>query len=154
MGKFYISNVVENYINNTLAEAAAAQERLDSTIARLTARSPDVTDQYKVAPQPGHGPGTYQPRAWATNKDTVALFVPQSAFDGTWQGFQQARDKAISWLRGHKYAVEDGQKLCWGPAFELDPEPLSYRDTGGVSWYNAAIGVEPTYQLARIHARA
>lgn len=154
MGKFYISNVVENYINNTLAEAAAAQERLDSTIARLTARSPDVTDQYKAAPQPGHGPGRYTPQARATNKDTVALFVPQSAFDGTWQDFQRARDQAISWLRSHRYQVEDAQKLCWGPAFGLDPEPLSYRDTDGVSWYNASIEDEATYQLARIHARA
>ncbi|MBM6976427.1 hypothetical protein [Intestinimonas butyriciproducens] len=155
MGKFYISNVVENYINNTLAEAAAAQERLDSTIAQLTARSPDVTDQYKAAPQPGHGPGTYQPRARATNKDTVALFVPDTSFKaGDWQDFQRARDQVISWLRSHRYQVEDAQKLCWGPAFGLDPEPISYRDTDGVSWYNAAIEDEPTYQLARIHARA
>ena len=155
MGKFYISNVVENYINNTLAEAAAAQERLDSTIAQLTARSPDVTDQYKAAPQPGHGPGTYQPRARATNKDTVALFVPDTSFKaGDWQDFQRARDQTISWLRSHRYQVEDAQKLCWGPAFGLDPEPISYRDTDGVSWYNAAIEDEPTYQLARIHARA
>ncbi|MBM6886305.1 hypothetical protein [Pseudoflavonifractor phocaeensis] len=130
------------------------QKRLDATIARITGSSQTVADSYRTTPQPGHGPGRYTPQAKATNKDTVALFVPQSAFDGTWQGFQQARDKAISWLRSHRYQVEGGQKLCWGPAFALDPEPISYRDTGGVSWYNAAIEDEPTYQLARIHARA
>ena len=151
MGKFYISNVVENYINNTLAEAAAAQERLDSTIARLTARSPDVTDQYKAAPQPGHGPGTYQPRARATGKDTVALFVPDTSFKaGDWQDFQRARDQAISWLRSHKYAVEEGQKLCWGPAFELDSSPLSYRDSDGTNWFNCGITKETDFWQARV----
>lgn len=151
MGKFYISNVVENYINNTLAEAAAAQERLDSTIARLTARSPDVTDQYKAAPQPGHGPGTYQPRARATGKDTVALFVPDTSFKaGDWQDFQRARDQAISWLRSHKYAVEEGQKLCWGPAFELDSSPLSYRDSDGTNWFNCGITEETDFWQARV----
>ncbi|OUO32044.1 hypothetical protein [Flavonifractor sp. An306] len=155
MGKFHISEVMDNYINNTLKEEAEKQRQLDAFVRRMTSRSPDVTDQYKVAPQPGHGSGTYQPRARATGKDVVSLFIPETSFkSGDWQDFQQTRDKAISWLRGHKYAVEDGQKLCWGPAFELDPEPLSYRDTDGVSWYNASIEDEATYQLARIHARA
>lgn len=130
------------------------QKRLDATIARITGSSQTVADSYRTTPQPGHGLGKYQPRARATGRDTVALFVPQSAFDGTWTGFQEAASEAVDWLRRNRYQVEDGQKLCWGPAFELDPEPLSYRDTGGVSWYNAAIGDEPTYQLARIHARA
>lgn len=152
--EFYVSNVVERYLRNTLTQEAEAQRRLDDTI-RLRSRSTDVADQYKTTPQPGHGPGTYQPRARATNKDTVALFVPDTSFKaGDWQDFQRARDQAISWLRSHRYQVEDAQKLCWGPAFGLDPEPISYRDTDGVSWYNAAIEDEPTYQLARIHARA
>ena len=152
--EFYVSNVVERYLRNALTKEAEAQRRLDDTITRLTSRSPDVADQYKATPQPGHGPGTYQPRARATNKDTVALFVPDTSFKaGDWQDFQRARDQAISWLRSHKYAVEEGQKLCWGPAFGLDPEPLSYRDTDGVSWYNASIDTEPDFQLARLHSR-
>ena len=151
---FYISELLNRVIGNSQQQETEHQRELDRTIERLTASSPAVTDQYKATPQPGHGPGTYQPRARATARDTVALFVPQSAFDGTWPGFQEAASAAISWLRSNRYQVEQGGALCHGPAFDLDPEPLSYRDTGGVSWYNAAIGVEPTYQLARIHARA
>lgn len=150
--EFYVSNLVERYLRNTLTQEAEAQRRLDDTITRLTSRSTDVADQYKTAPQPGHGPGRYTPQAKATNKDTVALFVPQSAFDGTWQGFQQARDKAISWLRGHKYAVEGGQKLCWGPSFELDSSPLSYRDSDGTNWFNCSIDREQDFLRARVSA--
>ena len=135
MSKFHISEVMDNYITNALKTEEDSQRRLDSTIARLTSRSPDVADQYKATPQPGHGPGMYQPRARATGQDLVSLFIPADSFDVLeYKDFQRARDQAISWLRSHKYAVEDGQKLCWGPAFGLDPEPLSYRDTDGVSW--------------------
>ncbi|WP_297243565.1 hypothetical protein [uncultured Flavonifractor sp.] len=141
-------------LGNSLQQEVESQQRMDATVARIIGSSQTVADSYRTTPQTGHGPGRYTPQAKATNKDTVALFVPQSAFDGTWQGFQQARDKAIDWLRSHKYAVEDAQKLCWGPAFGLDPEPLSYRDSSGKTWFNASIEDEPTYQLARIHARA
>lgn len=152
---FYISELLNRVIGNSQQQETEHQRELDRTIERLTASSPAVTDQYKATPQPGHGPGTYQPRARATGKDVVSLFIPDSAFkSGDWQDFQRAASEAIDWLRRNRYQVEDGQKLCWGPAFGLDPEPLSYRDTDGVSWYNAAIGDEPTYQLARIHARA
>lgn len=131
------------------------QKRLDATIARITGSSQTVADSYRTTPQPGHGPGTYQPRARASGKDLVSLFIPDTAFTaGDWQDFQRAASEAIDWLRRNRYQVEDGQKLCWGPAFGLDPEPLSYRDTDGVSWYNASIEDEATYQLARIHARA
>lgn len=155
MSKFHISEVMDNYINNTLKEEAEKQRQLDSTIARLTNRSPDVADSYRTAPQPGHGPGTYQPRARATGKDVVSLFIPDSAFkSGDWQDFQRARDKAIDWLRSNRSSVENGGTLCWGPAFGLDPEPLSYRDSNGIVWFNASIEREQDFQLARIHARA
>lgn len=151
MSKFYISETMNRYLNNALKSEEDSQRRLDSTIARLTSRSPDVADQYKATPQPGHGPGGYQPRARATGKDVVSLFIPDSAFkSGDWQDFQRARDQAISWLRSHKYAVEEGQKLCWGPAFDLDPEPLSYRDTDGVSWFNCGITEETDFLRARV----
>ena len=142
-------------LGNSLQQEVESQQRMDATVARIIGSSQTVADSYRTTPQPGHGPGTYQPRARATNKDTVALFVPDTAFkSGDWQDFQRAASEAIDWLRRNRYQVEDGQKLCWGPAFGLDPEPLSYRDTDGVSWYNAAIEDELTYQLARIHARA
>ena len=141
-------------ISNSLTQQAESQRALDRTIARLTSRSPDVADSYRTAPQPGPGPGGYQPRARATNKDTVALFVPDTSFKaGDWQDFQRARDKAIDWLRSNRSSVENGGTLCWGPAFGLDAEPLSYQDTDGVSWYNASIDTEPDFQLARLHSR-
>ena len=143
----------DRLIGNSLTQQAESQRELDSTIARLTSRSPDVADSYRTAPQPGHGPGTYQPRARATGKDVVSLFIPADSFDVLeYKDFQRARDQAISWLRSHRYQVEDGQKLCWGPAFGLDPEPLSYRDTDGVSWYNCSIDTEQDYLRARVSA--
>ena len=153
MGKFHISEVMDNYIANALKTEEDSQRRLDSTIARLTSRSPDVTDQYKVAPQPGHGPGTYQPRARATGQDLVSLFIPADSFDVLeYKDFQRARDQAISWLRSHRYQVEDAQKLCWGPSFELDSSPLAYRDDTGRAWYNCSIDTEQDYLRARVTA--
>lgn len=153
MSKFHISEVMDDYINNTLKEEAEKQRQLDAFVRRMTSRSPDVADQYKAAPQPGHGPGTYQPRARATGKDVVSLFIPETSFkSGDWQDFQRARDQAISWLRSHKYAVEEGQKLCWGPAFELDSSPLSYRDSDGTNWFNCSIDTEQDYLRARVSA--
>ena len=140
-------------LGNSLQQEVESQQRMDATVARIIGSSPAVTDQYKAAPQPGHGPGTYQPRARATGKDVVSLFIPETSFkSGDWQDFQQTRDKAISWLRGHKYAVEDGQKLCWGPAFELDSSPLSYRDSDGVNWFNCGITEETDFLRARVSA--
>ena len=140
-------------ISNSLTQQAESQRALDRTIARLTSRSPDVADSYRTAPQPGHGPGGYQPRARATNKDTVALFVPDTSFKaGDWQDFQRARDKAIDWLRSNRSSVENGGTLCWGPAFGLDAEPLSYQDTDGVSWYNCSIDTEQDFLRARVSA--
>lgn len=150
---FYISELLNRVIGNSQQQEAEHQRQLDNTIARLTARSPDVADSYRTTPQPGHGPGRYTPQARATGRDMVSLFVPDTAFDGTWVDFRRARDEAIAWLRANRYAVVDSQKLCWGPAFGLDAEPLSYQDTDGVSWYNASIDTEPDFQLARLHSR-
>lgn len=130
------------------------QKRLDATIARITGSSQTIADSYRTAPQPGHGPGRYTPQVRATGRDVVSLFIPDSAFKpGDWQDFQRARDKAIDWLRSNRSSVENGGTLCWGPAFGLDAEPLSYQDTDGVSWYNASIDTEPDFQLARLHSR-
>lgn len=129
------------------------QKRLDATIARITGSSQTIADYYQTAPQPGHGPGRYTPQARATGRDMVSLFVPDTAFDGTWVDFRRARDEAIAWLRANRYAVVDSQKLCWGPAFDLDDSTLSYRDSSGTAWYNAAIEREQDFQLARIKSR-
>lgn len=150
--EFYVSNVVERYLRNTLTQEAEAQRRLDDTI-RLRSRSTDVADQYKTTPQPGHGPGTYQPRAIATSRDLISLHIPATSFDGSWSGFEQARDKAIAWLRHNRSQVINGC-MCLGAGFDLDSEPLAFRDDKAQLWYNCAIDTEADFQLARLHSRA
>ena len=150
--EFYVSNVVERYLRNTLTQEAEAQRRLDDTI-RLRSRSTDVADQYKTTPQPGHGPATYQPRAIATSRDLISLHIPATSFDGSWSGFEQARDKAIAWLRHNRSQVINGC-MCLGAGFDLDSEPLAFRDDKAQLWYNCAIDTEADFQLARLHSRA
>lgn len=142
-------------IERLCANNQAEQEReLQATIDRLCAdrSGGQATINWLTGGSraPGYGPGRYTPQAKATNKDTVALFVPQSAFDGTWQGFQQARDKAIDWIRSNRSSVENGGTLCWGPAFELDSSPLSYRDSDGTNWFNCGITEETDFWQARV----
>lgn len=153
-----MSSIDRDTLNRIIGTAqerdAVSQRQFDQTVSRLTGHNPDMIDRYTATPQPGHGPGTYQPRARATARDTVSLFVPQTAFDGSWADFRRAAGEAINWLRSHRYQVEDGQKLCWGPAFDLDPAPLAYRDGIGTVWYNAAIDQEQDFLQARIKARS
>ncbi|OUO37872.1 hypothetical protein [Flavonifractor sp. An306] len=140
-------------LGNSLQQEVESQQRMDATVARIIGSGPAVTDQYKIAPQPGHGPGMYQPRARATGQDLVSLFIPADSFDVLeYKDFQRARDQAISWLRSHRYQVEDAQKLCWGPSFELDSSPLAYRDDTGRAWYNCSIDTEQDYLRARVTA--
>ncbi|WP_297240515.1 hypothetical protein [uncultured Flavonifractor sp.] len=147
-------NTLTRLLGNSLQREVESQQRMDATVARIIGSGPAVIDQYKAAPQPGHGPGTYQPRARASGKDVVSLFIPETSFKaGDWRDFQRAASEAINWLRHNRYQVEEGQKLCWGPAFGLDPEPLSYRDGSGTIWFNAAIEQEQDFQLARIKSR-
>lgn len=146
-------STVDRLLANSREREVQIEQRYQDTISRITGHPEDMVSRYTATPQPGHGPGKYQPQARATGKDLVALFVPQTAFDGSWPSFQQAKDQAISWLRSHRYQVEDGQKLCWGPAFDLDPAPLAYRDGSGTVWYNASIDQERDFLQAKIKAR-
>ena len=140
-------------LGNSLQQEVESQQRMDATVARIIGSSQTVADSYRTTPQPGHGPGTYQPRARATGKDVVSLFIPDSAFkSGDWQDFQRARDKAIDWLRSNRSSVENGGTLCWGPAFELDSSPLSYRDSDGTNWFNCSIDREQDFLRARVTA--
>lgn len=150
-----ITALLERITGDTQRQEVEAQRRLDNTINRLAGRNPDIIDRYQTTPQPGHGPGAYQPRAKATGRDVVSLFIPETAFkSGDWQSFQKARDQAIDWLRSHRYQVEDGQKLCWGPSFDLDPAPFAYRDGSGTTWLNCAITGERDFLAAKVQARA
>lgn len=145
-------------IERLCANNQAEQEReLQATIDRLCAdrSGGQATINWLTGGSraPGYGPGTYTPQARATGRDMVSLFVPDTAFDGTWVDFRRARDEAIAWLRANRYAVVDSQKLCWGPSFELDTEPLSYWQ-GQTVWYNCAIGREQDYWRARVAAHS
>lgn len=71
---------------------------------------------------------------------------------------QKRLDATIARITGSSQTVADSYRTTPQPGHGLgkyQPKARATgRDTGGVSWYNAAIGDEPTYQLARIHARA
>ena len=149
-----ITATLERITGDTRRKEIETEQRYRATVARLTGRQEDVVSRYTATPKPGHGPGEYQPRARATARDTVSLFVPQTAFDGSWADFRRAAGEAINWLRSHRYQVEDGQKLCWGPSFDLDPAPLAYRDGSGTMWFNCTITGEQDFLLALIKARA
>ena len=137
-------------LGNSLQQEVESQQRMDATVARIIGSSPAVTDQYKTTPQPGHGPGKYQPRAIATSRDLISLHIPATSFDGSWSGFAQARDKAIAWLRHNRSQVINGC-MCLGAGFDLDPEPLAFRDDKAQLWYNCAIDTEADFWLARLH---
>ena len=143
-------STIERLCANNQAEQ---EQELQATIDRLTAGMDTYTatiDRLTGGgrPTPGHGPGKYTPQARATGRDMVSLFVPDTAFDGSWKDFRRARDEAIAWLRANRYAVVDSQKLFWGPSFELDPDPLSYRQ-GQTVWYNCCIDQELDYYHAK-----
>lgn len=148
------NDTLQRLIGNSLKREEEAERSMQATIDRIIGSGTQATiDRLtgRKAPQPGNGPGTYRPKARATGKDTVALFIPSTAFkSGDWRGFQRARDRAIDWLKGHRHQVEDGQALCWGPAFDLDPKPLSYRDSTGTLWFNCSISTEQAYYRARV----
>ena len=146
-------------IERLCANNQAEQEReLQATIDRLCAdrSGGQATINWLTGGSraPGYGPGRYTPQARATGRDMIALFIPETAFRaGDWQDFQRAASEAISWLRSNRYQVEQGGALCHGPAFGLDAEPLSYRDSNGIVWFNASIEREQDFQLARIKSR-
>lgn len=70
-------------IGNSLRQEVESQQRMDATIARITGSSQTIADSYRTAPQPGHGPGKYQPRAIATSRDLISLHIPATSFDGS-----------------------------------------------------------------------
>ena len=148
-----ITATLERITGDTRRQEIETERQYQSTVDRLTGRTPSIADRYTATPRPGYGSGTYTPRATATARDVVSLFIPQDAFDGSWKDFQRATGEALQWLRTNRQCVEHGGALCWGPAFELDSKPLAYRDSGGKTWYNAAIDTERDFIQAKITAR-
>lgn len=149
-----ITATLERITGDTRRKEIETEQRYQATISRLTGHPEDMVSRYTAAPQPGHGPGKYQPRAQATGRDVVSLFVPEEAFDGSWSDFRRATREAIQWLRENRQCVERGGALCHGPAFELDPSPLAYRDSTGKRWFNASIDRERDFYAAKVQARA
>ena len=149
--------LLERALGPSIEADIAAERRLQSTVARMCQDSAQSTfDRLtgRTAPKPGNGPNTYRPLARATQRDIVALFVPDTSFrGGDWPSFQQAAQAAIDWLRSHRYTVEGGGVLCHGDSFSLDSEPLVYRDTKGQLWFNAAIDNQHDLLVAQVKAR-
>lgn len=146
-------STVDRLLANSQEREVQIEQRYQDTISRITGHPEDMVSRYTATPQPGHGPGTYQPRAQATGRDMVSLFIPQTAFDGTWKDFQRARDAAINWLRSHRYEVVNGGALCWGTAFSLAEEPISYRDADGKGWFSCSLTTERDFRLACVRCR-
>lgn len=147
-------DTLNRIIGNSQEREVESQRQFDRTVSRLTGHNPDMIDRYHTTPQPGNGPGTYQPKATATGKDLVSLYIPETAFrTGDWQDFQRARDAAINWLRSHRYEVVNGGALCWGTAFSLAEEPISYRDADGKGWFSCSLTTERDFRLACIKSR-
>ena len=141
----YGEKLVKQLVDRTLADDQRREAETFKAIADMINRNTDNTYQGTVTRLAGNAGGT-EPLATAVDRSTVLLFVPASAFNGTWEGFERAKREAINWLCSHRFRVVDNHLL--GQAFRLDPEPLTYRDAAGNWWYNAGICDELTFYRA------
>ena len=138
----YGEKLVKQLVDRTLADDQRREAETFKAISALIERNTDNSYRNTVNRLAGNAGGT-EPLATALDRSTVLLFVPASAFNGTWEGFERAKREAINWLCGHRFRVVDNHLL--GQAFRLDPEPLTYRDAAGGWWYNAGIGTETDF---------
>ena len=136
------NKIVQDTIDRVLAADQQQEGDTMRAISALIERNTDNGYRNTVNRLAGNAGGT-EPLATATARDQVLLFVPASAFDGTWEGFERAKREAVNWLFSHRFRVVDNHLL--GQAFRLDPEPLTYRDAAGGWWYNAGIGTETDF---------
>lgn len=127
-------------------EQVDAYRQMQSTINRALGGQPDPTATIRRCI--GADIPDTPPRAVATSRDTLTLFVALSSFDGSWPGFQAARDKAVDWVRRNRTQIVNGS-LCCGTGFDLDPQPQSYRNDDGTLWINCAIQSESDYWRAK-----
>lgn len=139
------NKIVQDTIDRVLADDQQREVDTMRAISALIDRNTDNGYRNTVNRLAGNA-GVTEPLATATARDQVLLFVPASGFNGTWDGFEEARKAAINWLCGHRFKVIDGHLL--GQAFRLDPEPLTYRDAAGNWWYNAGIDAETDFYRA------
>lgn len=135
----YGEDTVRQLVDRTLADDQQREVDTMRAISALIDRNTDNGYRNTVNRLAGNA-GGMEPLATATTRDQVLLFIPASAFNGTWEGYERAKKDAVSWLCSHRFRVVDGHLL--GQAFQLDPEPLTYRDAAGNWWYNAAVDNE------------
>lgn len=138
----YGEKTVRHLVDRVLSDDQQREAATMKAISDMIDRNTDNTYQGTVTRLAGNAGGT-EPLATAVDRDTVLLYVPASAFDGTWEGFERAKREAVNWLFSHRFRVVDNHLL--GQAFRLDPEPLTYRDAAGGWWYNAGIGTETDF---------
>lgn len=131
--------LVKQLVDRTLSDDQRREAETFKAIAAMIDRNTDDGYRNTVNRLAGNAGGT-EPLATALDRDSVLLFVPASSFDGTYPGFERAKKKSIDWLCSHRFRVVDGHLL--GNSFQLDPEPLTYRDAAGNLWFNAGIGSE------------
>lgn len=123
-------------------EQVDAYRQMQSTINRALGGQPDPTATIRRCI--GSDMPDTPPRAKATGRDVLSLFIPATSWDGSWQGYEVARDRAIAWVRRNRTQIVNGS-LCCGPSFMLDPAPKSYRDYDGTLWINCSIQDEYDY---------
>lgn len=141
----YGEKLVKQLVDRVLSDDQQREAETFKAISALIERNTDSSYQSTVNRLAGNAGGT-EPLATALDRSTVLLFVPASAFNGTWEGFERAKREAVNWLCSHRFRVVDNHLL--GQAFQLDPEPLTYRDATGGWWFNAGICDEFTFYKA------
>lgn len=138
--------IVRELVDRVLADDQQREAETFKAIADMINRNTNNGGYQDTVNRLAGNAGGTEPLATATARDQVLLFVPASAFNGTWEGFERAKREAVSWLCGHRFKVIDGHLL--GNSFQLDPEPLTYRDAAGGLWFNAAISTETDFYRA------
>lgn len=138
--------IVRELVDRVLADDQQQEIETMKAIADMINRNTNNGGYQDTVNRLAGNAGGVEPLATATARDQVLLFVPASSFDGTYPGFERAKKKSIDWLCSHRFRVVDGHLL--GQAFQLDPEPLTYRDATGGWWYNAAIDNEIDFYRA------
>ncbi len=132
----YGEKTVRHLVDRVLSDDQQREAATMKAISDMINRNTDDGYRNTVNRLAGNAGGV-EPLATALDRSTVLLFVPASAFNGTWEGFERAKQEAVDWLCGHRFKVIDGHLL--GNSFQLDPEPLTYRDAAGGWWFNAGI---------------
>ncbi|WP_297202200.1 hypothetical protein [uncultured Flavonifractor sp.] len=138
--------IVRELVDRVLADDQQREAETFKAIADMINRNTNNGGYQDTVNRLAGNAGGMEPLATATARDQVLLFVPASASNGTWEGFERAKQEAVTWLCSHRFRVVDGHLL--GQAFQLDPEPLTYRDAAGNWWYNAAVDNETDFYRA------